>query len=317
MAGKEEKDAELVTVTSVECSGVRDLQRVLIPAGLLLRLGGRPGGHLRLQLTPRTAVICRAAPVVDCCGDYGQQIVVCGCVEEGVRVLGVYNVTPADITPLEVVAAAMVEVTVVVGGVKDVLSYRKNKSAFTASLHSLLALYVLTPDAQIDCRRNPLAGLLGITLIEVQGCEGVGVGQAGAVGPETRVEVAAVESEDRRRLAVRCQAELGGLDNILAHLRRLVAEPWARREEFGRVGVVYPSGEGVAETILVHSPSSNLCLVYFMYFFIFVVLSFLLYLLCLCLSFTHLLLQFLSLSFLSFFLSSKTLAPFFFFLDVS
>ncbi|XP_063860266.1 ATPase family gene 2 protein homolog B-like [Scylla paramamosain] len=231
-----------VVVTCVDSSGVRDLQRVLIPAPLLLNIGGCPGGHVKLQLTPQTAVICRTAPLVDSCSNYGYQVVACGCVVEGTDALNVHTLTTSDITTLEAVVVTVVKVTVIVKTVKDVLSYRKNKPAFLSSLHSLLALYALTNNSRIYLHNNPLADLLGLTLVEVKACKGVGAGQIGSLRAETKVEVVSMESEDRRRLSVRCKAELGGLDDILGHLRSLVAEPWTRREEFGQLGVIYPSG---------------------------------------------------------------------------
>ena len=252
MSGKEMMKTEMieeegregrVMVTCVDSSDVRDLQRVLIPAPLLLAIGGRPGGHVKLQLTPQTAVICRAAPLVDSCSVYGQQVVACGCVVEGTGILDVHTVTTSDITALEAVVVTVVKVAVTVKAVENVLSYRKNKPAFLSSLQSLLSLYALTNNSQIHLPSNPLADLLGVTFVEVKGCKGVKSGQVGSVGAGTRVELVSVESKDRKRLSVCCKAELGGLDDILGHLRRLVAEPWTRREQFGQLGVVYPSGE--------------------------------------------------------------------------
>ncbi|XP_050700078.1 uncharacterized protein LOC126987267 isoform X2 [Eriocheir sinensis] len=239
---EEEEEEEVLILACVENSCAGDIQRALIPAALLLKVNGKVGGHIKLTLTPDSTLICRAMPLVDSYGSYGHQVIACGCVTEGGVSVGVHRLTPAHITPVETVEAASVDVAVTVGSVGDVLSYRKNKPGFNAFIRSLLALYAFTRNARIDAKRNPLAKLLGVTELDVRACEGVAEGQVGVVGAATRVEVVAVESEDRKRLSVKCRAELGGLDHVLGHLRRLIVEPWQRRKEFARSGVTYPSG---------------------------------------------------------------------------
>ena len=260
---EEEEEDAIVIITGVKTTSVRDIQRLYIPSPLLLSLGGRVGGHLRVSLTRQTSVIGRTAPTLDTHTTYGYQVVMCGCVVEYRGVYGsvventgvncTHRITPDHITPLEEVVIDIITVKVIVGNVKDVLNYRKNKIAFNTSIQSLLSLYTITNHSTIHFHNNPLADLLGVTLIEIQDCSEVKEGQVGVIGAGTEVNVLCVESEDRRRMSVRSKDVLGGLDGILDHLRRLVAEPWERRKEFAQAGVVYPSGKIKRERVNIDS----------------------------------------------------------------
>ncbi|XP_069955066.1 ATPase family gene 2 protein homolog B isoform X1 [Cherax quadricarinatus] len=238
---------ESVFLASVESYGPGDIQQCLIPSPLLLGVKGTVGGYMKLSLTSGICLICRAVPVMDTCSDVGFQVIACNCVYMGMTssatslITGNYTISSFQISALKFAPIKDIDVTVILNTVEDVLKYRKNKQCFKDSLRELLKLYGVVNKSNINCRKNPLGELLGISQVIIVKCS-LSSHEVGVVATNTIINLSGVESEDRRRMTVHNTVSLGGLDKILAYLRRIIVEPWMRKEQFNRAGVTYPSG---------------------------------------------------------------------------
>lgn len=240
-----------VHIACVECHGPGDLQHCLMPAPLLVKIGATVGGYVRLNLVNVDAepcLICRTMPVMNSYGGMGHQVIACNCVWTGKTdsefsvITGKFTMCDTQLVPLKTVNLNKVTVSVIVKSVDNVLGYRKNKLNFEVSLKRLLRLYGVVSESAISCEKNPLAKVLGINQIIVGDCS-LSANEVGIITPDALVSLAGIESEDRRRLTVHQTVNLGGLDHVLSYLQRLITEPWTKREEFRKAGVVYPSGK--------------------------------------------------------------------------
>nr|XP_045592050.1 cell division control protein 48-like [Procambarus clarkii]XP_045592051.1 cell division control protein 48-like [Procambarus clarkii] len=235
-----------ICLASVQSHGPGDMQRCLIPSPLLISIKGTVGGYLKFSLSSDLCLICRAVPVMDSYCDVGFQVIACNCVytmssSATSLTQGNYTITSSQVTALKYVHIEQINVTVVLNLVEDVLKYRKNKQCFENVFRELLKLYGVVNESKINCQKNPLAKLLGISQIIITECS-LSPNEVGTITPNTRVILCGVESEDRRRMTVHNTINLGGLDQVLAYLRRIITEPWIRQEQFRKAGVLYPSG---------------------------------------------------------------------------
>lgn len=268
---QEAEDLE-VFVSCVESGGTTDLQRGLFPIQLLHRVSAAPASYVALKVDQSICVVCQALPLTDSYCGAGYQVVVCNCVYTDTRqgngnqlsdVKGDYTLSATQVIPLTNVNLDEIHVSIVVNTVGDVLKYRKNRACFEASLRDLLKLYGFVDKCWVTCANNPLAKLLGIFRIFIDTCP-TQASEIGLVTAHTKIVIRSVESEDRRKLMIRESVQLGGLDNVLSYLRRIVSEPHARQQEFEKSGVTYPSGKLAIEFLcfFLHS-SFTFALAYF------------------------------------------------------
>lgn len=242
-------------VASVESHGPGDLQHCLIPAPLLVNIQGTVGGYIQINLTSDTYLICRAVPVIDACYEMGFQVIACNCVFTGMTgsdtslKTGNYTIKTSQVTSLRAVNMKDININVVFNTVEDVQKYRKDKKCFEDSIKKMLSFYGVVNESRINCRNNPLAKLLGISVIMIKKCS-VSPQEVGIITSDTTIILNGVESEDRRKMTVQSNVNLGGLDQVLAYLRRLVIEPWVRQKEFNKAGVLYPSGKIINHAFL-------------------------------------------------------------------
>ncbi|XP_063589042.1 ATPase family gene 2 protein homolog B-like [Penaeus indicus] len=239
-----DKPVHLACVTS---QGPCDLQHCLIPIQLLKEIKGSVGSYVHIQLSKEFSLVCRAVPVSEAYCEMGYQLIACDCVSHKSRdcdmmsPLESYTLQASDIIPLKTVKLKSISVTVILRTVEDVLKYRKNNNGYKFFILDLMRLYGIMKGNQIKCTSNPLAKLLGISRVIVEECS-LSAHEVGTVASDTDVDIIGIESEDRRSSTIHDQVALGGMDKVLKYLRRLMVEPWVRKEEFAKAGVHYPSG---------------------------------------------------------------------------
>lgn len=237
-----------VHLACVRSQGPCDLQHCLIPAQLLKEIKGSVGSYVHIQLSKEFSLVCRAVLVPEAYYEMGYQLIACDCVSHKFRDCDVtspvksYTLQASDIIPLKTVKLKSISVTVILKTVEDVLNYRKNNNGYKFFVLDLMRLYGVMIGNQIRCTSNPLAKVLGISRVIVEDCS-VSPQEVGTITSDTDVDIIGIESEDRRSRTVHDQVALGGLDKVLKYLRRLMVEPWLRKEEFAKAGVHYPSGE--------------------------------------------------------------------------
>ncbi|XP_071527499.1 uncharacterized protein [Panulirus ornatus] len=237
---------EAVFLASVESRGPGDLQHCLIPAPLLVEIQGTVGGYIQISLTSDVCLICRAIPVIDSFSEMGYQVIACNCVCTGMTdsnttsKTGKYMIRTSQITSLRSVDVKDINVNVIFNSVEDVQKYREDKRHFEDFIKNILSFYGVINKSRIHCQNNPFAKLLGISMIIIENSS-LSPEEVGIITPNTSISLNGVESEDRRKMTVQNNVNLGGLDQVLAYLRRLVVEPWVRQEEFNKAGVLYPS----------------------------------------------------------------------------
>ncbi|XP_042886070.1 spermatogenesis-associated protein 5-like protein 1 isoform X2 [Penaeus japonicus] len=236
-----------VHLACVRSQGPCDLQHCLIPTQLLKEISGNVGSYVHIRLSEGFSLVCRAVPVPESYCDMGYQLIACDCVShrssdcDARSAVESYTLQVADIIPLKTVKLKSISVTVILKTVEDVLKYRKNSDSYKYSIQDLMHLYGVRKENQINCASNPLARVLGVSRVIVEDCC-VSHHEVGTVTPDTLMDIVGIESEDRRSRTIHDQVALGGLDKVLKYLRRLMVEPWLRKEEFARAGVQYPSG---------------------------------------------------------------------------
>ncbi|KAK4317479.1 hypothetical protein Pmani_011478 [Petrolisthes manimaculis] len=238
-----------VFVSCVESGGTTDLQSGLLPVQLLHQVAAAPASYVMLTLDESVAVVCRAFPLTESYCGAGYQVVACNCVHTGTQegnteprdAKGDYTLSTTQVTPLTIMNLDEIYLDIVMNTVEDVLTYRRNRVCFDASLHDLLKLYGFVDKCWVMCASNPVAKLLGIFRIYIETCPSQ-TSEVGLVTAHTKIIIRNVESEDRRKLLVWESVKLGGLDNVLGYLRRIVSEPYMRQQEFKKSGVTYPSG---------------------------------------------------------------------------
>lgn len=237
-----------VHLACVRSQGPCDLQHCLIPAQLLKEIKGSVGSYVHIQLSKEFSLVCRAVLVPEAYYEMGYQLIACDCVSHKSRDCDVtspvksYTLQVSDIIPLKTVKLKSISVTVILKTVEDVLNYRKNNNGYKFFVLDLMRLYGVVKGNQIRCTSNPLAKVLGISRVIVEDCS-VSPQEVGTMTSDTDVDIIGIESEDRRSRTIHDQVALGGLDKVLKYLRRLMVEPWLRKEEFAKAGVHYPSGE--------------------------------------------------------------------------
>ncbi|CAL4105060.1 unnamed protein product, partial [Meganyctiphanes norvegica] len=249
---------KLICISVFENEETSDIQNCVIPSELLCELGGRLGSYIQLSFEDRNCfnmkndlnldvncqILCRAVPISDSITKSFYQVICNNCVSITDRlgsVTGNFYLSSKNVNILQPKTLLKITLNVIVHSVEDVLNYRENKFGFKESLSELLRLYGVIEKATIKFHSNPFAKLYGISQVIVNECD-LHTGEVGKFSSNTEILINEVESEDKRRLMVRSSVPLGGLDQVLDNLKRLLKEPWEFRDAFSKAGAMYPSG---------------------------------------------------------------------------